>query len=142
MTKNQSFLPIVLVMLVALVAAIVVLSTDSNHGEVAVNDAYPHHVCTFNRYCAGSSCVDDFPSFVAYTMYEDGHPRIEFPNMSPRATIAEVQDGIAIESRGGALEGTLRIFFTNGLDFVGTSGSGDDLIEHFASGKCTPLIEP
>ncbi len=142
MAKRPTFLPIMLVMGVALVAAFVVLTSRSEHGEVNVNRQYPHHVCTFNRYCAGDTCLDETPSFVAYTAYEDGQPRVEIPNMSPRATLSDVQDGIAFTSEGGALEGTLRIFFTNSLDFVGTSGSGSDLVEHYASGTCTPLIEP
>ena len=142
MAKRQTFLPVMLVLGVAFIAAFVVLTTRSEHGEVEVNRLYPHHICTFNRYCAGDVCADAVPSFVAYTAYEDGFPRIEFPGMSPRASLSEVQDGIALTSRGGALEGTLSIFFTNGLDFAGTSGSGDDLVEHYASGTCTPLIEP
>jgi len=142
MAKRQTFLPIMLVMMVALVGAFVALSGGSKHDDVTVNDRYPHHICTFNRYCAGNACAENVPSFVAYTMYEDGHARLEFPNMSPRATLTEDPEGIALLSTGGALEGTLRIFRTNGLDFTGTSGSGDDLVQHFASGNCTPLIEP
>lgn len=140
MPKNSLRLPIILILVITALTAIAIFSGRSNQADVAGDSAYPHHVCTFNRYCAGESCTDAKVSFVAYLFHADGFPRVEMVGLSPRARLSEDEEGLIFESSGGEVSGTLRIFKNRGLDFVGSSGVGEELIEHYGSGSCDRLV--
>ena len=136
MKKNSTLLPVAIVGVIGVLALIAILSGRSNAPDISGDPTYPHHVCTFNRYCAGEACVDDAHSIVAYLRHADGLPRIEAPGMSPRATLEETDEALIFTSTGGSIEGTLKIYDDRGLDFTGFSGEGAELVEHFASGSC------
>ena len=142
MTKRASFLPVVLVLIIAVLAIIAIASGRSNAPNVTANDAYPHHICTFERYCAGNACTRERISFVAYLTSETGEPRIEIPGTTTRATLERTPSGLEFATIGGELQGTLSIFNDRALDWTAASGSGDSLVEHFASGGCERLQEP
>lgn len=143
MTNRSTWLPALLIVMIALLAVIAISSGRSNAPDVAGDSAYPHYICTFNAYCEGENCERGIArSVVAYIAHEDGKPRLEIPRMSPRATVTEIPDGLAFESTGGAVEGTLSVFQDGGMDFVATSVSGNEIVEHFASGRCESLKTP
>lgn len=143
MTNRHTLLPALLIVVIALLAIIAMSSGPSNAPDVAVDRAYPHYICTFNSYCAGEDCQRDIDqSVIAYISHEDGKPRLEIPRMSPRATLTEVPDGLAFESTGGAVEGSLTVFTGGRMDFTATSVEDGEVIEHFASGRCGRLKTP
>jgi len=143
MTNRVTMLPALLVVVIVVLAIIAMSSGRSNEPGVTADAAYPHYICTMNSYCEGSYCVRDTAiSFVAYLSHADGQPRLEFPRMSPRAVMTEVPDGLAFDSTDGEVKGRVSIFSDGGMDFVATSGEGEDLIEHFASGRCERLKTP
>ena len=140
--KKSTMLPVLMVIVIGLLALIAISSGRSNAPEISGDSTYPHYVCIINSYCEGDSCSRDPISFVAYTSHEDGLARLELQGFSPRATLTEIPDGYIFESTGGRVSGTVTIFTDRGIDIVGTSGEGSDMVEHYASGKCDRFAEP
>lgn len=136
MNKSSTLLPVVMVIVIVFVTLVVMLSGRSNAPDVAGDLAYPHHVCTFNRYCAGSECNEDGASFVAYLAHADGQPRVEIAGMNPRATLVETPQSLVFESLGGTLNGTLTIHRDRKLDFAARTSEAEGSIDHFGSGSC------
>ena len=141
---KKSMLPSVLIVLmITLIVGYVMLSGRSNAPDVVVDLSYPHHVCTFDRYCAGDTCVDSTQSVVAYLDYEGGTPRLEVPGMATQATLRETSDRRVFTSTGGDVVGSLTIFPDRTLDFTATEeGEGSDIIRHYASGRCERPYTP
>ena len=137
MPKNSMLPSVLVVLLITLIVGYVMLSGSSNAPDVVVDRSYPHHVCTFDRYCAGDTCVDSTQSVVAYLVHEDGAPRLEVPGMSTDATLRETSDRRVFTSTGGDLVGSLTVFSDRSLDFTATE-EGEDLgiSRHYASGRC------
>ena len=142
MPKNSLFLPVLMVLVIAFVLGVVILTGRSNAPTISADRDYPHHICTFDRYCTGNECTDQRLSIVAYITHENGEPRLEVPGMAPQATYTANEDRRVFTSTGGDLKGTLTIFRTRALDFTATQGEGNNVIEHFASGQCDRVHTP
>lgn len=128
---------------IAVLALFAISSVRSNAPDVVADANYPHHICTFNDYCAGSECSRTPVSFVAYLSHEDGRPRLDMPGVAPRATLEERAVSLVFTSTSiDGISGTLEIPSNRNLKWVGTSGSGDDLIEHYGTGTCERLKTP
>jgi len=137
MPKKSTLSSILAILAIVVVIGIAMFSGRSNAPDIAVDRSYPHHVCTFDRYCAGDTCVDSTQSVVAYLEHEGGAPRLEVPGMSTEATLRETSDRRVFTSTGGDVVGSLTIFPDRTLDFTATE-EGEDLgiIRHYASGLC------
>lgn len=142
MPKNSKFLPIAMVLIVTLVLAIVVLTERTNAPAIAGDGAYPHQICTFNRYCVGDSCSDEAVYAIAYFTHANGEPRLEITGMSPQATMRETNESVIFTSTGGDVTGKLTIFRNRTMDFTATQGESPSVIEHFASGTCDRPVTP
>ncbi len=136
MPKNSMFLPVGMVLVIVLCIGVVMLSGRTNDPGIVGDQAYPHQICTFNRYCDGDTCYDRPLPVIAYFEHENGEPRLEIPGMSPQATLVETDDRFVFTSTGGTVAGSLTIFRNRNLDFVATEGEGASVIEHYASGRC------
>lgn len=142
MLKSGSMVPIAMVLAIAVLGLVAITSGRSNAPDVTADANYPHHICTFNDYCVGGTCSRTPFSFVAYLSHADGEPRLDMPGVSPRATLEERPVGLVFTSRSDQISGTLEIQPSRNLNWVGTSGSGDTLVEHYGTGKCERLRTP
>jgi len=143
MMKSGSFIPIAMVLVIALLALVAITTQRSNAPNVTADADYPHHICTFNDYCAGATCTRTPFSFVAYLSHADGEPRLDMPGVNPRATLEELPIGLVFTSTSqDQISGTLEIQTNRNLNWVATSGSGDTLVEHFGTGSCERLKTP
>ncbi len=140
--KRTTMLPVALILVIVVLAIIAIASGRSNAPNVTGDSRYPHHICTVDRYCAGTECTRVPFSFVVYLEHENGQPRLELSGFSPIASVTEIPDGLLFESVGGAIAGTLTVFNDRGIDLAATSGEGENLIEHYASGRCERLKTP
>ena len=142
MNKRTTLLPVILVAIIATLAVIAIVSGRSNDTGLVADRTYPYQICSFNRYCAGDACTSERQSFIVYLAHADGQPRIELPYVNPSATLELTLNGVKLETKGGQVAGTLEIFNDRGLDWIGTAGAGESLVEHFASGRCERLKQP
>ncbi|MCF2903956.1 hypothetical protein L0666_03065 [Octadecabacter sp. CECT 8868] len=142
MTKRHTMLPIVMVIVIALLALIAILTGGPKDLGVVGNPAYPHHICTFDSYCAGSECNRDDVSFVVYLEYEDGNPRLEMPGASTITAMERFDNRLEFETSGGEISGTLVLLRNRKFDFIGSAVGDEGIVEHFATGSCMRLHEP
>ena len=144
MTSSRSnWRPALTIITIAVLAIVAISTGQSDAPDIVAEDDYPHVICTFTSYCEGGDCQRGIAQpVIAYISHDDGQPRLEVPRMSPRATITKIDEGLAFESTGGAVEGTLKVFRDGGMDFVGSSVGRDGVIEHYASGRCEPVHVP
>ncbi|SLN15918.1 hypothetical protein [Pseudooctadecabacter jejudonensis] len=142
--KSSTLLPVLVVLMITLVVGFIALSGRTNAPPIAGNPDYPHHVCTFDRYCAGAVCTSTPIYVIAYMNYVDGRPRLEVPGMSTLTDLTRTDEALIYASTTGNIKGTLTIYRDRALDFVATSQPTpeDDPIEHYASGQCDRLVEP
>ena len=140
--KRSTMLPVLVVITIALLTLIVMMSGRSNDPGIKGDPAYPHYACQINKYCEGETCSDTPIPFVAYLSHEGGQPRLELPRFSPQATLTETPNGYTFESNGAEVSGVVTIYKDRELDIAGTSGDGNALVEHYASGTCDRLVEP
>ncbi|MEL6958481.1 MAG: hypothetical protein AAGL89_05955 [Pseudomonadota bacterium] len=140
MTKRATLLPVALVLVVAVLAAIAIATGRSNAPTISGDATYPHHICTFREYCTTSGCTRNAGSFILYTAHEDGFPRLQLRGWSPHVTATMTRNAALFESRGGAIEGTLTLHPNRGFDITGTSGDGDIPDEHFGTGMCERMV--
>lgn len=143
MPNRSLMLPVIMVISIAFLAAVAIMSGRSNEPEVAGNTTYPHHVCTFNSYCAGDVCSREPRSFVLYLEHADGKPRLELEGTNPVVTRRNISEGMVFETAfGGEIAASLTIYNDLGLNFTGTSAGVEVPTEHYGIGKCDRLKTP
>jgi len=142
MHKRATFLPVAMVLIIGVLALIAIVSGRSNDTGLVGDSNYPFHICTFNDYCVGPACTRNGSSFIVYLEHANGRPLLEMQRVNTAASMTTVPDGIAFETTGGVIEGTLTIYEDRVMDFVGTSEAGDDVLEHFGTGRCERLKTP
>ena len=94
MEKRFTILPVMMVIVVALLAAIAIASGRSNDTGLVGDRNYPFHICTFNDYCEGPNCSRDPSSFIVYLQHANGQPLLEMERVNPLASMAQTTDGI------------------------------------------------
>lgn len=146
MEKRATMLPVIMVLVISVLALYAIFSSRSNDPGIVGDRNYPFHICTINDYCEAGDCSRDPLHFIVYLEYADGRPRLELPRVNPAVTMTTLPDGLAdglvFETRGGEVSGTLNIYEDRQLDFRATSGAGEELVEHFATGTCERLKTP
>jgi hypothetical protein len=142
MIGRSNMLPVALAVVIFMLALIAITSGRSNQPEMAGNDDYPHHVCTYAEYCEGPDCTKDPSSFVLYIEYEDGRPFLDMPRTAGSITVTETVRGLDYETSSGEISGKLSLYPNRYFDWVGTSGPASDLVEHYGTGRCERLRTP
>lgn len=142
MQRRFTLLPVVMVVVIVFVALFMIFSEPTDAPNVVADRNYPHHVCTFNSYCAGASCSREPLSFVAYLSHKDGRPRLDMLGVNPAATLTQSPQELVFETMGGTVSGTLKIFSDRGFDFTGTANGETGVIEHFGTGECERRVTP
>ncbi|MBU2993300.1 hypothetical protein Q4555_01095 [Octadecabacter sp. 1_MG-2023] len=135
-------IPVVMVIVIVLLAIIAMLTGGPKDLGVVGNPAYPHHICTFDSYCAGNECTKDEDSFVVYLEYEDGNPRLEMPGTSTSTTMERFDNRIEFKTSGGEISGTFVLLRNRKFDFIGSAVGDEGTVEHFATGSCLRLHTP
>lgn len=128
-----------MVIVIVFLALIAVSSGRSNAPQIAGDETYPHYVCSFREYCNDSGCTRDRGEFVIYTAFDDGNPRIEIADMSPRLSFSETNVSRKYETRGGTIEAVFEMFPNREFNMKGASGSGTDVEDHYGTGQCERL---
>ncbi len=139
MKGRSTFLPVLLVVIIGLLTLIAITTGRTNAPDVTADAGFPQYICTFNSYCAGETCTNEPQSFVIYTAYDDGLPRLEAPRFGPRITLVEEADRRLYVASGGAIEGTFTLLNNRAIDFAGESKADGTVEEHYGMGRCDRL---
>jgi hypothetical protein len=140
--RRSTFLPLLMVIVIVILTLIAIRSGRSNAPDIAGDSTYPHYVCTFAEYCEGPDCSLEPVSFVLYTEYEDGLPRLEAPRFGTRLTMTQYETHRIYASSGGAVTGDITFYPNREFDFAGSALNGNIEVEHFATGTCDSLVRP